>query len=47
MYVGVFPNDGPYDQYIDVTGIRELHSYVLDGTNLLIGGNVPLTQVYN
>ncbi len=41
----MFPNDGPYDQYIDVTGITELHSVVMDGTNLLIGGNVTLTQV--
>ncbi len=42
---GVYPNDGPYDQYIDITGITELKSIVADGTNLLVGGSVTLSQL--
>jgi len=41
---GVFPNDAPYGQYIDVSAIQELHSVVKSGSDLLIGGGVSLSQ---
>ena len=41
----MYPNDGPYDQYIDINGIPDLHSIVADGTNLLVGGSVTLNQL--
>ncbi len=40
---GVFPNDGPYNQYIDVTGVSELQTVVQEEPYLLVGGNVTLT----
>ncbi len=43
--LGVFPNDGPYDQYIDITGVTELHEIVQDDTYLLVGGSVTLTEL--
>ena len=41
--MGVYPNDGPYTNYIDVRKLAEL-SVVIKTPELVIGGNVTLTN---
>lgn len=42
---GVYPRTKPHQIYIDVTGVAELISYNLNSTNLVLGGNMTLTNV--
>jgi len=44
LYAGLYPKDGPYKTYVDVTSIPELHSVVVDGGHILIGGGVTISQ---
>ncbi len=41
----MYPKDGPFDQYIDITGINELHEHTQEDPYLLIGGSVTLTSL--
>lgn len=41
--VGIYKNDGPYDGYIEVNDIPELHYTSLEATGLILGGGVTLT----
>ena len=42
---GVYKKDGPYDAYVDLSGVGEL-SRVSQSTPLTVGGAVTLTQFH-
>lgn len=39
----MFPNDGPYDGYIDISDIPDLQFSSLDASGLVLGGSTTLT----
>lgn len=46
MNLGVYKDDGPYDAYIDVTRIEELHA-ISQTTQFTVGGNVTIAAFMN
>lgn len=44
IFAGVYKNDGPYDLFVDINKVRELHQISKD-TPLIVGGGVNLTDL--
>ncbi|GFO17413.1 xanthine dehydrogenase/oxidase [Plakobranchus ocellatus] len=42
---GIYKDDGPYDVYIDLHGVKELYSYEVNGKSVRLGAATTLTQV--
>jgi len=42
---GVYKHDGPFQAYIEITGVPELRQTSIDDKEILLGGGVTLTEI--